>query len=261
MRRYASLYAAFLSQQIKAMFEYRANFFIGVAAFVLLQGASIATVWIVMSQVPDLNGWTLPEVLLIYGLVVLSRSFTHMFTANTWQAGGFVRRGGFDRFLVRPIDPLFHLLAQRFSAEGLGSFLVGLTLVVGAGRELGIFSSTFHILYLVVAVASGALIFFGLDLLTCSSAFWIIDSLPVSGAVFENYLFAHYPLDIYPRAIQFFLTWIIPYGFASFYPASFLLGRDLGPLVFISPLVALVLLVIGYRVWLLGLRRYESTGS
>jgi ABC-2 type transport system permease protein len=261
MRRYLSLYAAFFNQQLKSLLEYRANFFIGVAAFVLLQGASIATLWIVMRQVPDLNGWTLPEVLLIYGLVVLSRSFTHMFTANTWQAGGFVRRGGFDRFLVRPIDPLFHLLAQRFSAEGLGSFLVGFTLVVGAGRELGIFNSAFHILYLVVAVASGGLIFFGLDLLTCSSAFWIIDSLPVSGAVFENYLFAHYPLSIYPHAIQFMLTWVIPYGFASYYPASFLLGRDLGPVVFMGPVVAAVLLLIGLRCWQAGLRRYEGTGS
>jgi ABC-2 type transport system permease protein len=261
MQRYVNLYGAFLSQQLKSLVEYRANFVIGVAAFMLLQSAGIATIWIVMRQVPDLNGWTIQQVLLIYGLVVLSRSFSHMFTENTWQAGGFVRRGGFDRFLVRPIDPLFHLLAQRFEYEGIGSLLVGLVLVGTAGQALGIFSSVFNIGYLVVAVASGAVIFFALNLITCTSAFWIIDSIPVSGAVFENYLFAHYPLTIYPRAIQFMLTWIIPYGFASFYPAAFLLGRDVGPLVWVSPLVAAVLVVIGYRLWLVGLRHYEGTGS
>jgi ABC-2 type transport system permease protein len=126
---------------------------------------------------------------------------------------------------------------------------------------LGIFSSLFNIAYLVVAIASGAVIFFALNLITCASAFWIIDSIPVSGAVFENYLFAQYPLSIYPRAIEFMLTWIIPYGFASYYPASFLLGRDVGPLVWISPLIAVGLLVLGYRCWLVGLGRYEGTGS
>jgi ABC-2 type transport system permease protein len=112
-----------------------------------------------------------------------------------------------------------------------------------------------------VAVVSGAVIFFAINLITGVSAFWIIDSIPVMGAVFENYLFAHYPLTIFPRAIQVMLTWVIPYAFTSFYPASFLLGRDVGPLVWLSPLIALVLLVIGYRLWLVGLRRYEGTGS
>ena len=142
----------------------------------------------------------------------------------------------------------------RFTAKKM-------TAPLTTGQALGIFSSLFNIAYLVVAIASGALIFFALNLITCSSAFWIIDSIPVSGAVFENYMFAQYPLSIYPRAIEFMLTWIIPYGFASFYPAAYLMGRDVGPLAWLGPLVAAVLLVLGYRFWLAGLNRYEGTGS
>jgi ABC-2 type transport system permease protein len=126
---------------------------------------------------------------------------------------------------------------------------------------LGIFASPFNILYLAVAIASGAVIFFAINLITGVSAFWIVDSIPVMGAVFENYLFAHYPLTIFPKAVQVMLTWVIPYAFASFYPASFLLGRDIGPLVWLSPLVAAGLLALGYRLWLVGLNHYESTGS
>jgi ABC-2 type transport system permease protein len=57
------------------------------------------------------------------------------------------------------------------------------------------------------------------------------------------------------------LTWVIPFGLASFYPAAYLLGRDVGALAWLSPLVAAALLVIGYAVWRAGLRRYEGTGS
>lgn len=261
MLRHARLYASFFSVQVRTLMEYRVSFLIGLGALFLAQGASLATIWVVMQQVPALNGWTLPELLLIYGLTIFCRSFSHMFTDNTWRVGGAIRYGSFDRYLVRPVDPLFHLLADDFSIDGFGNFLVGGVLVLTTGQTLGIFSSLFNIAYLVVAIASGAAIFFALNLITCSSAFWIIDSIPVSGAVFENYLFAQYPLSIYPRAIEFMLTWIIPYGFASFYPASFLLGRNLGPVVFAGPLVAAVLLVIGYRLWLIGLSRYEGTGS
>ena len=261
MKRYLSLYGHFLRQQIMELAEYRLSFTIGLVAIFLVQGASLATLWVTMRQVPSLNGWTLQQVLLIYGLVIFSRSCTQMFTERIWVLGYYIRLGDFDRLLVRPINPLFHLLANGFNTEAVGNFLLGGTLIVTTGRALGIFESPFNIGYLVVSVASGAVIFFSINLITGVSAFWITDSIPVMGAVFENYLFAHYPLTIYPRAIRIMLTWIIPYGFASFYPASFLLGRDIGPLVWISPLVAVVLVAIGYRLWLVGLRRYVGTGS
>jgi ABC-2 type transport system permease protein len=198
---------------------------------------------------------------LIYGLLIFSRSCSQMFTERIWVTGFLIQYGDFDRFLVRPINPLFQLLAGGFNEEAVGNFLLGGVLIAATGRALGIFASPFHLIYLAVAVASGAVIFFAINLITGVSAFWIINSIPVMGAVFENYLFAHYPITIYPRAIRIALTWLIPYAFASFYPASYLLGRDVGPLVWISPLVAVVLLVIGYRLWLAGLRRYDSTGS
>jgi len=100
-----------------------------------------------------------------------------------------------------------------------------------------------------------------LNLITCVSAFWVMDSVPVTRVVFDNHVFAQYPLTIYPKAIGIWLTWMIPYGFASFYPASYLLGRDVGALAWLGPVVAAGLLVIGYRVWQFGLRHYASTGS
>ncbi|MEP7355993.1 MAG: ABC-2 family transporter protein [Anaerolineales bacterium] len=261
LRRYASLYGDCLRMRIKEQLEYRLGFAVGLVAIFVVQGASLATIWVTMRQVPSLNGWSLPEVLLIYGLVIFSRACTQMFTERIWVLGYIIRFGEFDRLLVRPINPLFHLLSDGFNTEAVGTFLLGGALIITTGRELGIFASLFNIVYLAVAIASGAVIFFAINLITGVSAFWIIDSIPVMGAVFENYLFVHYPITIFPKAVQVLLTWVIPYAFASFYPASFLLGRDIGPLVWISPLIAAGLLALGYRFWLAGLRRYESTGA
>ncbi len=261
MQRYTALYPYFLRQHFKVLLEYRGGFIVGVGGMCLTHGATLAFMWVIMSQLPALNGWRLPEMLLIYGLLCFSRSFAHMFTDNTWAMGYLVRSGDFDPLLVRPINPLFSVLADGFNIDGVGNFLVGGALLISAGQALGIFASPLSLAYLAVTIASGAIIFFALNLITSTSAFWIIDSMPVSELVFGNYVFAQYPLSIYPRMIRFLLTWVVPYGFASFYPASFLLGRDLGPLVWLSPLVAALLLVVGYRLWLAGLNRYEGTGS
>jgi len=261
MRRYASLYRVLFQMYVKSILEYRGSFMLYVAAVVIVQGASLATIWVVMGQAPSLNGWSRPQVLLIYGLLIFSRSCTQIFTEYIWQLGFMIQEGEFDRFLVRPINPLFHVLASGLNFEGVVNFALGLVLIISTGASLGLFASAFNIIYLAVAVASGAVIFLAVNLITASTAFWIIEAMPVSAAVFENYLFAHYPLTIFPRGIQFLLTWIIPYGFASFYPAAYLMGRDVGPLAWLGPLVAAVLLVLGYRFWLVGLNRYEGTGS
>ena len=263
MRRYGALYWFFLLQRFKILMEYRANFLIGAFSSVIMQGAGVLAIWVVMRQVPGLNGWTLPEIWLIYGLLTLSKSLNHMFADNLWTLGqSYVRTGMFDRFLVRPINPLFHLLADRFCHDGVGNFAVGLVLVLVAAPAVSVAWTPLHVFYLLIAVLSGGVIFTALNLITAVSAFWVMNSVPVVRVVFEMHEFAKYPLSIYPRPIGLLLTLFIPYGFAAFYPASYLLGRDVpAALAWGAPLVAVVLFCIAYQVWLFGLRHYGSTGT
>jgi ABC-2 type transport system permease protein len=262
LKRYAELYWLFLIQRFKILMEYRMNFLIGASSTIFVQAASLATIWVVMSQVPSLNGWTLDEVFLVYGLLTLAKSLNHMFADNLWTLGRqYIRPGGFDRFLVRPIDPLFHLLADRFCHDGVGNFLVGLVLVIRGFGAMHIPWSLANTAYLVVAVLAGGGIFIAINLITCVSAFWIMDSVPVTLAVFQTNDFAKYPLNIYRKSISVAMTWVIPYGLCSFYPAGYLLGRNVGYMAWVSVPVAMVMLFIGYRLWLVGLRHYGGTGS
>src|SRR5512137_2542589 len=160
MTRYLSLYWLFLTQRLKALMEYRANFIIGAASTIFVQASSILAIWVVMQKVPTLNGWTYDEVLLVYGLITLAKSINHMFADNLWTLGRvYIRSGGFDRFLVRPINPLFHLLADRFCHDGIGNFLIGAALVIKSSIALHIPWDLLHLTYLVVAVISGGFIF------------------------------------------------------------------------------------------------------
>ena len=262
MTRYVDLYWHFLIQRLKVLMEYRANFILGAVSTIAWQGSSIAAVWVVMQKVPSLNGWGYDEVLLVYGLVTLAKSINHMFADNLWTLGQvYIRSGGFERFLVRPIDPLFHLLADRFCQDGVGNFLVGVALVIKSSIDLGIDWTPSKLLVLFVGLLSGGFIFIALNLITCVSAFWIVDSVPITRLVFDNHLFAQYPLTIYPKATSILLTWVFPYGFASFYPASYILNRNVGSLVWYGPVVAAILMLIGYRLWQFGLKHYSGTGS
>lgn len=260
---YGSLYWLFFKNRIKILMEYRVNFLIGAVSTVFVQAAGLLAIWVIMEQIPNLDGWSLAEILLIYGLITLSKSINHMFADNLWTLGrDYVRTGTFDRFLVRPINPLFHLLADRFCHDGIGNFLVGLILVIIAASRLDIAWTPLHVSYLALMVLSGGFIFIALNLMTSVSGFWLMDSVPATRVVFEMHEFAKYPLTIYPRLIGVLLTVLIPYGFASFFPATYLMGREIHPaLAWGAPAVAAVLMGIGLAVWRFGLRHYSSTGT
>jgi len=262
MKRYLQLYGLFLIQRLKILMEYRVNFLIGASSTIFLQVSSLLTIWVVMSQIPNLNGWNLDQILLIYGLITVAKSINHMFADNLWTIGRqYIRTGAFDRFLVRPIDPLFHLLADRFCHDGIGNLLVGSALIVYSSQALNIPWSAANLLYLSIAILSGGFIFIALNLITGTSAFWLMDAVPVMRVIFDNHLFAQYPLNIYPKAIGILLTWVVPYGLASFYPASHLMGLPTGLAPWLGPLIAAILLLLGYQVWRYGLRHYAGTGS
>ncbi len=262
LRRYLELYALFFVQRLKIFLEYRISFLIGASSTFVVQAAGLFSIWAIMRIVPNVVGWSFDQVLLLYGMVTLARSFEHMFADNLWTLGRHhIRDGSFDRFLVRPINPLFHLFADRFNHDGIGNFIIGLVVVIRSSLALQIEWNLEKVVCMVLAALGGGLIFIALNLITCVSAFWIIDSTPITLGVHEWHEFARYPLSMYSSNIKNALTFIIPYGLVSYYPALFVLGRDSSFLAFASPFMGVGLMLLGYALWNVGLRRYGSTGS
>jgi ABC-2 type transport system permease protein len=80
--------------------------------------------------------------------------------------------------------------------------------------------------------------------------------------VFNMLTFGRYPLTIYNVFIQFLLSWIIPFAFASFYPTTYFLRREaFAPYFHVVPLMAVLLVLLARVIWDRGVRNYASTGS
>ncbi len=261
MTRYLALYRAFLAFRLKVLLEYRADLFIGVGSTLLVQAAGMAAVWVVLQRVPAVGGWGFEELLLLYGFLVASRSLEHMFADNLWVVSGYLQEGSFDRFLVRPINPLFHLLADRFHHHGVGNLLAGVWAIAHAWGALGLPVTLLTLATAVAGVLSGGVLFTSLNLATASSAFWLGHSLPVTRAVHGLHDLARYPLTIYGQGVELLLTWVVPFAFASFVPASALLGKEAGRLAWAGPPLAVAFALEAYQLWRVGLRRYTGAGT
>lgn len=263
IKAYVKLYLEFLKQAVKVWMEYRADFFIGALSTFTIQGASILFIAIVFRQIHQLNGWSFSQMLFIFGIANTGRSIHLLFFDNLWTLGWqYIKTGEFDRILIRPINPLFHVIADRVQQDGVGQFLLGLVILVESIRPANIHWTLLNLVMFGVMIVSSGFIFSAVNLFLATLSFWMVDSLPIMSAVFGLSDFARYPLSIYNKVIRIILTWIIPYAFTAFYPATYFFNDDGYRFVAaLTPVVATLCCTIAYFFWTRGVRAYSSTGT
>lgn len=264
VKRYLRLYRVLISQFFKVIMQSKVDFLMGLFGFFFTQIAGILFLYLVFRQIPHLQGWSLDQLIFIYGFAQIPRGIDHLLTDNIWLvAWRLVINGDFDRYMLRPMNVFFQIIAEKLQPDALGELLIGSILVVYAGvRGVAVWSVEKIILF-AISILAGALIYTAIKLFFASFSFWIKQSGPFLQFAYELADFAKYPTDIYHRGIRFIITWIIPFAFVAYLPASYFLGvRARGGLVILAEcVIAAVFWCIAYGVFRRGIRRYESAGN
>ena len=263
LRKYLRLYRLFFAQYLKTMMQSKVDFFMGFLAFFAEQALGILFISVIFSQIPALAGWGFHEILFVYGFAQIPRGLDHMFTDLIWGlANDMVIEGSFDRYILRPINPLFHICADKFQPDGLGELVVGGVIVIIAASQLTLAITPLWVLMFIISILLGTVIYTSIKLAFAALAFWVKDSGPILQVAYNSADFAKYPMDIYNAGIRFILTFIIPFAVVAYYPASYFLGKgELLPTIGLEAVVAVAAWVIAYGVFKLGMNRYESAGN
>ena len=261
--RYFRLHRIFIAQYLKRLMEYKVDFLLGAFGLLLTQVFQIAFIGIIFSGIPSLIGWSFEEILFIYGFSLIARSLDHLFTDNLWMVGyRIVRKGEFDKYLTRPINTLFHVIAENFCVDAFGEIVTCILLLGYAIPRLHLTFHRYTIPALLIVVVFATLIYTSLKIITASISFWTKASGHITHMLYMTSDFSKYPVTIYNKAVQTIITYVIPFAFTAYYPATwFLTGEN--PLFCIGGTVAAgsVLFLIALFVWNRGLRAYESAGS
>lgn len=263
MGRHLALLLAYFAQYAKVRVSYRADFLIGLATSIAATVCSFGFVFVLFSNVPRLADWRFEEVLFLYGFSLIPFGLFNILSLNLYEFGStYIIEGKFDRVLLRPIASLFQVLFETFRIESFHEVVMGLLVVSWAARRLGIHWRVGDTALLLFFGLCGGVIYIGVFLLLSTVAFWFEDRIGIHPPAWNLLAFGRYPLSIYSGFIQFFLSWIIPFGFATFYPSVRLLNRaefrSYAPLV---PAVAAASLGLALFAWGRGVRHYASTGS
>jgi ABC-2 type transport system permease protein len=263
MKQHVRLFLLYFAQYAKVRLAYKADFFIAVFSSMTATVLGFGFVLVLFSKIPKLQDWSFYEVLFLYGFSLIPLGFFNVISWNLYEFGDlYIIQGRFDRVLLRPVDTLFQILFEKFRLESLQEVLTGAVVVTICVRRLGLPWQMADYFWFVLMVASGAVLYVSVFLLLTSVSFWFEDRVGIVPPVFNMLTFGRYPLTIYNVFIQFLLSWIIPFAFASFYPTTHFLRREaFAPLFRLVPLMALTFMLLARVVWDRGVRNYASTGS
>ncbi len=263
IRRAMRMHRIFVVQELKKMVEYKANFIVGIIGFLLGQITNILFIWIIFAQIPNLKGWTINQIVFIYGFSLIPKGIDHLLFDNLWAVGHFiVRRGDFDKYLTRPVNTLFHVMVERLQVDALGELITGIALLCVTVFHVGIEWSVTKVLLIMLVIPFATLIYTGIKIATAALAFWIKRSGNVTYMFYMVNDFAKYPVTIYNNTVRGIITYIIPFAFTAFYPAKYILtGQNPMYNIGMTVVMAVILMSIGICVWNRGIRAYESAGS
>lgn len=257
------LYWRLLSQQLKAILEYQTDFFILVFAAILTQLLGIVFLKVIYTQIPDINGWIFWEVAFMYAMIYLTEGIGSLFFEGTWRIGNLINRGELDVILLRPVSPILQVVCNGVGMNGLGNIVMGSIIVVQALIYIPMQWTWDKIAITILLLVSAVVIRISINLAANCINFWLRTSRNAFPLMVHNLSdFAKYPITVFPGAVRSLITFVVPFAFISFFPASYIFNKNgLEWMWMISPIVAAVSAAIAYGIFHLGLRSYESVGN
>jgi len=260
--RYLRLLAIFARTELQFAIEYRANLLLDLFEELIIVVTSLAAVLVLFSHTGVINGWTLPQMIVLLGVYYLIQGINSVvFEASFERFMEHVRLGTLDFILIKPANSQFMVSARHVQVAQLGQVALGLAMVgvgvVRVGEGLGFYQVVSFVLTLVCGLA----LVYSLLLVLSTLSFWFVrvENLLV---IFWSFIDAgRFPVDVYPGWLRVTLSTIVPIGIAVTLPAQAVAGR-----LEVLPLLAMLVgtVVVWWAAgwfWRVGVRNYTGASA
>src|SRR6185295_5333521 len=125
---------ALLATNLEAALMLRGAFAMQVVFMALNNLTFFVFWWALMRRVPDLRGWRLGDIQVLFGVVAAALGLTVTFAGGVRHLGRFIDDGELDTLLTQPKPVLLHALGLRLQASGFGDLLSGIAFIGYSGQ-------------------------------------------------------------------------------------------------------------------------------
>lgn len=262
-KRYFFIYWKIQIQNMKSLTQYRVDFLMMMFFTTLAQICNLSMLGIIYSNIPEVGGWNIWEILILYGYLLFSEGSVNFFFQGAWKITHMLNKAEIDRFLVRPLPVGLQLMTAKIDFDGLNKMIIATVICFLGISHCKITWTFWKYLYVPVTLFFACIIRFSMIWIASCISFW-------TGGVKNHINFfvvslgeiAKYPLMIYPTILNVFFAYLIPYAFVSYFPVAFLIGKKVNFWGVVAiPFVCIGMAFFAGAVQKAGLKRYESSGN
>ncbi len=257
------LYGKHIWMHVKSAMQYKTSFVLLVISGMAVPLTSIAAFFMLFDRFGNVKGFTLSEVLFCFSIIYFGFSVTEMVLRGFDRFSKQIVHGGFDRMLVRPRTALFQVLCSEFEFTRVGRVSIAVVFMVYAMRALDIQFTAAKVAVFMLALLGSLALYAGLLLLHATLCFFTVEGLEITNILLDGGKdLAAYPIVIYGKAFRVIFTFIIPFACANYYPMLFILGKaEANRFCVFAPVACMLFLLPCLLAWVVGVKKYKSTGS
>lgn len=228
--------------------------FITNIVFMILNNASFIVQWIILySLKSNIGGYSLNEILLLWGLSASTYGVAHLFFENAFNLSDIINNGALDSYIVQPKNILLSSITSEIKVSAIGDIIYGYIILFIYGITLKNF-----ILFTIFTL-TGGLIMVSIIIILNSLSFWINNASLIADTE-ERLLvqFATYPDGIFKGITKILLYSIVPVGIISYIPINLIINFDY-KLLLLEIIITIILILLANIIFNNGLKRYSSS--
>ncbi len=228
--------------------------FITNVLFMILNNATFILEWIILFSLKDnIGGYTIKEVLLLWGFAAGTYGICHVFFGQAPHLADLIINGELDTFMVQPKDVLLSAITSKCDISAIGDILYAYIILLIYGFTIPRF---FLYTFLIIC---GGLIFTAIHILVNALSFWFVKVDFIQDNISLMFInFATYPGTLFKGPLRVILYTIVPVGLADYLPTDLMIAFDL-KLFLIIPIATVLFCYLAYGLFNRGLRRYSSS--
>lgn len=243
-----------------ARMAYRGDFLISTFIMLIVEFLTPLITLLIYRSGASFPGWSLYEAMLIQGVFLLSKGIANpLFFGMVGNTVGLVSGGTLDLLLLRPRSTLHMIVMTSFDSEDMGKLLGGIVLFSYSLAQLPPPGILQWCQFLLLFVFSQIVLFSFAMIMSGTVIKWV-----GNGRVYEMFSsissFGQYPVSIFSKPVQNFITIMIPVAMMGFFPASVLMGRPSSGILW-ALASSVFFLAASLLFWKFMLNKYTSAGG
>ena len=222
--------------------------------FMILNNAAFIIQWIILFSLKDeIGGYTIKEVILLWGIAASIFGFAHILFHKAFDLSDLIIEGKLDTFLVQPKNVFLSVITSETSISAIGDLLYGYICLIIYGVTIQ------NLLLFTIFMITGAMILTAFASILGCISFWIVKGDGFAESLISVMVnLSTYPETIFKKSVRIILYTLIPIGFSIYMPVETILNFDICKFAYII-IFTVAIVLLAFYIFNRGLKRYSSS--